>query len=62
MASGAINQHDALAALALQLGVGCLILLQLNWYSIILGASSLGEKNNYCILSGFPKKYLLEIL
>ena len=33
---------DALTFLSFQLGVGSLILLQLNWYSVLLGASSLG--------------------
>ncbi|XP_071452805.1 4-hydroxybenzoate polyprenyltransferase, mitochondrial [Hetaerina americana] len=39
---GALSQSDALVFLAGQLGLGLLILLQLNWYSVILGASSLG--------------------
>lgn len=42
LARGAITQGDALVFLSAQLGLGCLILLQLNWYSIVLGASSLG--------------------
>ena len=42
LACGVISQFDALVALGIQLGIGCLILLQLNWYSIILGSSSLG--------------------
>ena len=33
---------DALTFLSFQLGVGSLILLQLNWYSVLLGSSSLG--------------------
>ncbi|XP_046394395.1 4-hydroxybenzoate polyprenyltransferase, mitochondrial [Ischnura elegans] len=39
---GALSQSDALVFLAGQLGLGLLILLQLNWYSVMLGASSLG--------------------
>ncbi|KAJ9601025.1 hypothetical protein L9F63_000863, partial [Diploptera punctata] len=42
LVSGAISQFQALVFLAGQLSVGLLILLQLNWYSIFLGASSLG--------------------
>ena len=34
---------DALVLLASQLGIGAMILLQLNWYSVLLGASSLGK-------------------
>jgi len=37
-----LTHTDALVFLSAQLGVGLLILLQLNWYSIMLGASSLG--------------------
>ena len=33
---------DALVFLTGQLGVGLLILLELNWYSVLLGASSMG--------------------
>lgn len=43
LACGEISQLDALVFLSAQLGIGLLVLLQLNWYSIILGASSLGE-------------------
>ena len=46
LASGALSMFDALVFLATQLSVGCLILLQLNFYSILLGASSLGEFSN----------------
>jgi len=42
LVSGAISQFEALVFLSGQLGLGLLILLQLNWYSILLGASSLG--------------------
>ncbi|XP_066953679.1 4-hydroxybenzoate polyprenyltransferase, mitochondrial [Macrobrachium rosenbergii] len=42
LASGALSMFDALVFLATQLSIGCLILLQLNFYSIVLGASSLG--------------------
>ncbi|XP_058058597.1 4-hydroxybenzoate polyprenyltransferase, mitochondrial [Anopheles bellator] len=42
LVAGDISQFDAFVFLAGQLGVGLTILLQLNWYSIVLGASSLG--------------------
>lgn len=54
LVSGAVSQWDALVFLSGQLGVGLLILLQLNWYSILLGASSLGNSH----LS--PTHYFLE--
>ncbi|KAJ3342350.1 Para-hydroxybenzoate--polyprenyltransferase, mitochondrial precursor (PHB:polyprenyltransferase) [Gonapodya sp. JEL0774] len=41
LASGAITYPQAWAFLAAQLTVGLGVLLQLNWYSIVLGASSL---------------------
>lgn len=43
LACGDLSQLDALVFLSAQLGVGLLVLLQLNLYSIILGASSLGN-------------------
>lgn len=42
LVTGTITPFDAVVFLSAQLGVGCFILLQLNWYSIVLGASSLG--------------------
>ncbi|XP_046666055.1 4-hydroxybenzoate polyprenyltransferase, mitochondrial isoform X2 [Homalodisca vitripennis] len=42
LVSGALSQWDALVFLSGQLGLGLLVLLQLNWSSILLGASSLG--------------------
>lgn len=42
LANGELTQFDALVFLSAQLGIGLQILLQLNWYSILLGASSLG--------------------
>ena len=43
--SGQLSKFDALAFLAGQLSIALLILLQFNWYTILLGASSmvLGE-------------------
>lgn len=43
LACGEISHLDALVFLSAQLGIGLLVLLQLNLYSIILGASSLGK-------------------
>ncbi|GAU96932.1 hypothetical protein RvY_08299 [Ramazzottius varieornatus] len=42
LASGEIDFRSALVWLAGQLGLSLLVLLQFNWYSIVLGASSLG--------------------
>lgn len=42
LVAGEIAPFDAVVFLAGQLGVGLFVLLQLNWYSILLGASSLG--------------------
>ena len=40
--SGELSKHDALAFLAGQLSVALFILLQFNWYTVLLGASSMG--------------------
>lgn len=42
LASGEISQLDAIVFLSAQLSLGLLVLVQLNWESILLGASSLG--------------------
>jgi len=42
LASGEITQFEALSFLGIQLSAGLAVLTQLNWYSIFLGASSLG--------------------
>ena len=39
--SGELSKFDALVFLAGQLSVALLILLQFNWYTILLGASSM---------------------
>jgi hypothetical protein len=41
IASGIITKQQAIVFLFLQLGLGFLILIQFNWFSILLGASSL---------------------
>ncbi|KAG8235971.1 hypothetical protein J437_LFUL017907 [Ladona fulva] len=47
LVSGALSTSDALVFLSGQLGLGLLILLQLNWYSVLLGASSLVADSGY---------------
>lgn len=42
---------DAWVFLAGQLGLGLIVLLQLNLYSIMVGASSLGKPNLWFIIS-----------
>lgn len=42
LATGELTQLQALIFLGGQLSLGLLVLLQLNWYSVFLGASSLG--------------------
>lgn len=42
LANGDLTQGDAWVFLSTQLGLGLLVLLELNWYSLLLGASSLG--------------------
>jgi 4-hydroxybenzoate polyprenyltransferase len=44
---------DALVFLAGQLGLGLLVLLQLNWYSVVLGASSMGLVVLYPLMKRF---------
>lgn len=50
LARGDINQRQALVFLAGQLTVGLGVLLQLNWYSILLGASSLSLVTVYPLM------------
>lgn len=50
LASGKISQFDALIFLSGQLGIGLLILQQLNWYSVVLGASSMGLVVTYPLM------------
>ncbi|KAF4527522.1 hypothetical protein B566_EDAN015622 [Ephemera danica] len=42
LVSGDITKSEALVFLSGQLGFGLLVLLQMNWFSVLLGASSLG--------------------
>ncbi|KAG1735605.1 para-hydroxybenzoate-polyprenyltransferase [Suillus paluster] len=50
LARGDISQRQALVFLAGQLSVGLGVLLQLNWYSILLGASSLSLVTVYPLM------------
>ncbi|EGO27433.1 hypothetical protein SERLADRAFT_347123 [Serpula lacrymans var. lacrymans S7.9] len=50
LARGDITHRQALGFLAGQLGVGLGVLLQLNWYSILLGASSLSVVTIYPLM------------
>lgn len=47
LVTGEITQKQAIVFLAGQLSLGLCVLLQLNWYSIFLGASSLGACYNH---------------
>lgn len=50
LASGEISFFDAIVFLSAQLSLSLLVLLQLNWQSIILGASSLGLVITYPLM------------
>jgi len=51
--SGQVSMFDALVFLGGQLGLGLLILLQLNWYSVLLGAASMGLVVTYPVMKRF---------
>jgi len=51
--SGQVTMFDALVFLGGQLGIGLLILLQLNWYSVLLGAASMGLVVTYPLMKRF---------
>jgi len=51
--SGKVTMFDALVFLGAQLGVGLLVLLQLNWYSVLLGAASMGLVVTYPVMKRF---------
>jgi len=53
ISSGQVSLFDALVFLGAQLGLGVLILLELNWYSVVLGASSLGLVTAYPLMKRF---------
>lgn len=50
LVSGQISQLDALVFLSGQLGIGLMILTQLNWPSILLGVSSMGLVVTYPLM------------
>lgn len=50
LAQGALTRREALVFLGGQLAVGLCVLLQLNWYSILLGASSLSVVTIYPLM------------
>mmetsp|Transcript_25236 Transcript_25236/g.47702 ORF Transcript_25236/g.47702 Transcript_25236/m.47702 type:complete len:432 (+) Transcript_25236:199-1494(+) len=61
IASGAVSPNEALSFLTAQLLLGLNILLQLNWYSQVLGASSLLFVGTYPLMKRFthlPQAYL----
>jgi len=51
--SGQISMFESLVFLGGQLGLGLFILLQLNWYSVLLGAASLGLVITYPLMKRF---------
>ena len=51
--SGQVGMFDALVYLGLQLSVGLMVLLQLNWYSVLLGATSMGLVVTYPLMKRF---------
>eukprot|EP00092_Neocalanus_flemingeri_P059090 GFUD01070540.1.p1 GENE.GFUD01070540.1~~GFUD01070540.1.p1 ORF type:complete len:408 (+),score=104.08 GFUD01070540.1:56-1279(+) len=51
--SGQVTLFDALVFLGGQLGLGLLILLELNWYSVLLGAASMGLVVTYPVMKRF---------
>lgn len=48
--SGELTKYDALAFLAGQLSIALLILLQFNWYTVVLGASSMALVVTYPLM------------
>ena len=51
--SGQVSMFDALVFLGGQLGVGVLLLLQLNWLAVVLGISSMGIVVTYPLMKRF---------
>jgi len=51
--SGSVGMFDALVYLGGQLGLGLAILLQLNWFSVLLGAASMGLVVTYPLMKRF---------
>ncbi|XP_066249086.1 4-hydroxybenzoate polyprenyltransferase, mitochondrial [Euwallacea similis] len=53
LVSGAVSMKQALMFLGVQLSMGLAILMQMNWYSLVLGASSLGLVISYPLMKRF---------
>lgn len=53
LTSGELTMLDATVFLGGQLGLGLMVLLQLNWYSVLLGASSMGLVVSYPLMKRF---------
>ena len=51
--SGQVSLFDALVYTGAQLGLGLMILLQFNWYSVLLGAASMGLVVTYPLMKRF---------
>ena len=51
--SGQVGMFDALVYTGVQLSLGLLVLLQLNWYSVLLGAASMGLVVTYPLMKRF---------
>ena len=51
--SGQVSMFDALVYLGAQLGLGLMILLQFNWYSVLLGSASMGLVITYPLMKRF---------
>ena len=51
--SGQVGLFDALVYTGVQLSLGLLVLLQLNWYSVLLGAASMGLVVTYPLMKRF---------
>ena len=51
--SGQVKMFDALVYTGVQLSLGLLVLLQLNWYSVLLGSASMGLVVTYPLMKRF---------
>ena len=51
--SGQVHMFDALVYLGAQLSLGLLVLLQFNWFSVLLGAASMGLVVTYPLMKRF---------
>ena len=51
--SGQVGMFDALVYTGVQLSLGLMVLLQLNWYTVLLGATSMGLVVTYPLMKRF---------